>query len=223
MGGTSPPYNGIDYNLLFIFPIAWILLGLYYYLYRRCLGWLSKRKRKKQSNEIPVVRYGEGEMDEEAKVAALGQEKTRKCGRLCCCPSGSGSSSTSTSFPKVPNDACPVCLESYKIGDKLKQLPCYHAYHPKCIDPWIQDHTAECPMCRWSIFDGPPPVRVESKTTTPVAVQTEETPSPSEVLPSNREPLLRNSGKDTVEEPVLSGGRTVEDPLPEEAERSDPP
>ncbi len=38
---------------------------------------------------------------------------------------------------KVHNSACSVCLEDFSTGDRVKVLPCKHAYHPQCIDEWL--------------------------------------------------------------------------------------
>ncbi|CAL1288385.1 unnamed protein product [Larinioides sclopetarius] len=41
---------------------------------------------------------------------------------------------------------CPICLESTR-NDEVKCLPCYHAFHPACIDQWLIEDR-RCPVCR---------------------------------------------------------------------------
>ncbi len=53
-----------------------------------------------------------------------------------------------------PYDCCAVCLEDFAEGDKLRVLPCDHAYHAKCIDPWLVKNKRICPQCRARVFGG---------------------------------------------------------------------
>ncbi|CAH1795276.1 unnamed protein product [Owenia fusiformis] len=45
------------------------------------------------------------------------------------------------------NVKCPVCLGEYREGERAKELPCKHNFHPKCILPWLKK-TNSCPLCR---------------------------------------------------------------------------
>eukprot|EP01084_Bolivina_argentea_P024720 46016_1 len=50
------------------------------------------------------------------------------------------------------NDSCAICLEDFKINEKLRLLPCHHGFHVECVDPWLTKSSELCPMCKQSIF-----------------------------------------------------------------------
>ncbi|XP_062219389.1 E3 ubiquitin-protein ligase ATL6-like [Phragmites australis] len=53
---------------------------------------------------------------------------------------------------------CAVCLTAFDDGDELRLLPqCSHAFHPDCIDPWLEGHVT-CPLCRANLENPAPPV-----------------------------------------------------------------
>jgi hypothetical protein len=47
-------------------------------------------------------------------------------------------------------DGCTVCKDAFKVGDKLRKLPCKHLFHETCIIPWLKLHDT-CPTCRYHV------------------------------------------------------------------------
>eukprot|EP00747_Dinoflagellata_sp_TGD_P164967 gnl/TRDRNA2_/TRDRNA2_185653_c0_seq1.p1 gnl/TRDRNA2_/TRDRNA2_185653_c0~~gnl/TRDRNA2_/TRDRNA2_185653_c0_seq1.p1 ORF type:complete len:322 (+),score=43.57 gnl/TRDRNA2_/TRDRNA2_185653_c0_seq1:43-966(+) len=42
--------------------------------------------------------------------------------------------------------SCAVCLDQFAEGDCLRQLPCNHHFHRRCIDRWLKRSQC-CPLC----------------------------------------------------------------------------
>lgn len=48
------------------------------------------------------------------------------------------------------DNECSICLGKYKITDKIKELPCRHIFHKKCIKNWLE-RSDKCPLCQFDI------------------------------------------------------------------------
>ena len=49
------------------------------------------------------------------------------------------------------NETCPVCLDEFAGGEALNELPCGHCFHSDCIQPWLLNRSAECPLCKHDV------------------------------------------------------------------------
>ncbi|KAF5461227.1 hypothetical protein F2P56_021043 [Juglans regia] len=51
--------------------------------------------------------------------------------------------------PDLANEdpECCICLAKYKDKEELRQLPCSHVFHLKCVDQWLQIISC-CPLCK---------------------------------------------------------------------------
>jgi hypothetical protein len=38
----------------------------------------------------------------------------------------------------LKNLQCTVCMEDFKVDEKVRSLECLHCYHNDCIVPWLQ-------------------------------------------------------------------------------------
>ncbi|MBE3049837.1 hypothetical protein IMZ48_46540 [Candidatus Bathyarchaeota archaeon] len=49
---------------------------------------------------------------------------------------------------------CSICTEMLVDGALLRKLPCGHAFHPRCVDPWLRDLARTCPLW-WVLHPAP--------------------------------------------------------------------
>lgn len=52
---------------------------------------------------------------------------------------------------------CSICCQDFQVGDEQRTLPCFHLFHPHCIDPWLLRH-ARCPLCSMGLVEESNPV-----------------------------------------------------------------
>jgi hypothetical protein len=45
-------------------------------------------------------------------------------------------------------DNCSVCMEEIETKKLHRELRCKHVFHPECVDKWLLERNATCPLCR---------------------------------------------------------------------------
>jgi hypothetical protein len=53
---------------------------------------------------------------------------------------------------KLKENKCIICYEEFINGDEKMTVPCFHIFHPKCIDKWFKNHNS-CPICKTEFTD----------------------------------------------------------------------
>lgn len=47
-----------------------------------------------------------------------------------------------------PGDSCAICIDTLEEEDEVRGLSCGHAFHASCLDPWLTNRRACCPLCK---------------------------------------------------------------------------
>ncbi|KAK9152364.1 hypothetical protein Syun_010673 [Stephania yunnanensis] len=48
------------------------------------------------------------------------------------------------------SECCSICLAKYRDKEEVRQLPCSHLFHLKCVDQWLRIISC-CPLCKQEI------------------------------------------------------------------------
>jgi hypothetical protein len=55
----------------------------------------------------------------------------------------------------IDTSECTICLVKLELEEKIRMLPCFHHFHPECIDPWLRQN-GTCPICKIHISNEEP-------------------------------------------------------------------
>lgn len=53
-------------------------------------------------------------------------------------------------------DTCAICIDALEDDDDVRGLTCGHAFHAVCLDPWLTNRRACCPLCKADYYTPKP-------------------------------------------------------------------
>uniref|UniRef100_A0A6B2LGD4 RING-type domain-containing protein n=1 Tax=Arcella intermedia TaxID=1963864 RepID=A0A6B2LGD4_9EUKA len=54
--------------------------------------------------------------------------------------------------PGGDSSSCAVCMFEFEEGERVKHIRCGHFFHSDCIEPWLTQHSTQCPLCKAEVF-----------------------------------------------------------------------
>lgn len=67
-------------------------------------------------------------------------------------------------------DTCAICIDTLEDNDDIRGLTCGHAFHAVCIDPWLTNRRASCPLCKSDYYTPKPrPPPADGDVTSPTS------------------------------------------------------
>lgn len=66
-------------------------------------------------------------------------------------------------------DTCAICLDVIEDNDDVRGLTCGHAFHSGCLDPWLTNRRACCPLCKADYYIPKPKPEAEQATDGPAS------------------------------------------------------
>jgi hypothetical protein len=140
--GPKPPDPHVTFFLLvlLIIPIAWCIMVGITLAFKICARFTSRYLRQREVRQLPDIPYMRIEDKPDVKADEKADAKDVEKGRK--------------RTPGQPiNETCVICLEDFEAGSQIKVLPCNHGFHGDCIDPWLNERSDKCPICKRSVYD----------------------------------------------------------------------
>lgn len=128
--------------ILLALPLLWIVLLMFVYIRRVVRSHCAREARTVRTRDLPMMEYHK--VAESQDGAANGNNDSTSVSR-------------SGLETKLHNDTCAICLDDFEEGVAVKVLPCAHGFHNDCIDPWLNERSDLCPICKTSILAPPTP------------------------------------------------------------------
>jgi len=121
-----------------------MFMSFVYVIRRWCCERCQRQQRFNIASRMPLISYrSENEIDAKATNNRL---------RTSTEPYQALTNSNGNIPRQVHNESCAICLDDFVEGARIKVLPCKHGFHATCIDPWLNERSDLCPICKTSIL-----------------------------------------------------------------------
>jgi len=145
------PWGDLAWWTLPILGIC-MLMSFGYVVKRWCCERCQRAQRFNIASRMPLINYrSDNESDAKATNNRL---------RTSTEPYQALNNSNGNVQRQVHNENCAICLDDFVEGSRIKVLPCKHGFHATCIDPWLNERSDLCPICKTSILTATPDQQV---------------------------------------------------------------
>lgn len=79
-------------------------------------------------------------------------------------------------------DNCAICIELLEDDDEVRGLTCGHCYHQTCLDPWLTQRRASCPLCKHDYYIPKPPPQPSDTTATTTSADASTPTAPQQTV-----------------------------------------
>ncbi|KAJ3011607.1 hypothetical protein HKX48_006753 [Thoreauomyces humboldtii] len=122
------------------FPPIWrfavVSLGIFFSFSVPALLFLRWRATRYSSQPVSMLPAPNPTLD---LAALMERYPTQKFGQVALTYTG--------------DPSCTICLEDFERDTIVRCMPCGHAFHTDCVDKWITEQSAVCPLCRRDLVE----------------------------------------------------------------------
>lgn len=118
-------------------------------------------------------------------------------------------------------DSCAICLDLIEDNDDIRGLTCGHAFHSGCLDPWLTNRRACCPLCKADYYiPKPKPEGEESADGSTSRSRAPAEPNSAHLTPFHRRIIFNRGVFVLAPDTSNGGGLTSRDRQRERRQRS---
>jgi hypothetical protein len=136
--------------LILVLPAVWLVCFVFYWGRRTFQSRVNRHARLRIASAIPLTPFrreqhmtspnasanASASAGASAGASAEVKQNSGESGAGASAGAGAGAGAGASANRKIHNESCAVCMEDFKDEEMVKILPCKHAFHAPCIDPW---------------------------------------------------------------------------------------